>query len=258
MTRQSRDQQAISSLFDHAFSRVGQPEVRRSASPVFDQDFMSADIVSSHQLEFTLETADFLTRVVDQPHDFGLVYNFLSSHLSSPHQPLGRLALKFSTLYQKLYVPAPRAAESRPHLAPRSTSSKQAATLSASAASSMHLGVQRLHQILIEVMPPLQCAPASQAAMEAAQAVLYEQCAPTIDALIASLQTAKDAAARQRLGVRRETRAAGITAPHICCGGGGGVGVHQCGFAGFVLHAIRLALRFSSSLTWAGGWPLED
>ena len=167
MTTKGSEETAIDTLFDNAFSKAGQRDVHRSAPPVLHEHLMTADFVSSHQLEFTVETADFLTRVVDHPREsFGLVYNFLNAHLASPHQPLGRLALQFSTLFQKLFVPAPRA-EGRPHLAPRSASSTRASVLRAAAASSMHLGVRRLHQIVVSVLPPLQDAPASQAAMEA-------------------------------------------------------------------------------------------
>ena len=58
------------------------------------------------QLEYSASTAEWLRRVAEAPHDFALVYNFVSNLLSDSDQPLGALTRRFATLFDSLFLPA--------------------------------------------------------------------------------------------------------------------------------------------------------
>ena len=158
------------------------------------------------QLEYSASTAEWLRRVAEAPHDFALVYNFVSNLLSDSDQPLGALTRRFATLFDSLFLPAHQSslrksfsaeALSEKLAGPAASRSRHKSTI-ASAASSMHLGVNRLHRRCIDVLPPLQCAAASLAAMEAVQAALFELCGPTLHALVGLIVSTEDVALQAR------------------------------------------------------------
>ena len=156
------------------------------------------------RLEYSASTAEWLTRVVEAPHDFALVYNFVSNLLSDSDQPLGALTRRFATLFDTLFLRTHQMQKSFSAEAlteklagPAASRSRHASTI-ASAASSMHLGVNRLHRRCIDVLPPLQCASPSLAAMEAVQAALFELCGPTLHALVGLTVSSEDVALQAR------------------------------------------------------------
>ena len=158
------------------------------------------------QLEYSASTAEWLRRVAEAPHDFALVYNFVSNLLSDSDQPLGALTRRFATLFDSLFLPAHQSSLRKSFSAealteklagPAASRSRHKSTI-ASAASSMHLGVNRLHRRCIDVLPPLQCAAASLAAMEAVQAALFELCGPTLPALVGLIVSTEDVALQAR------------------------------------------------------------
>jgi hypothetical protein len=157
-------------------------------------------------LEYSASTAEWLRRVVEAPHDFALVYNFVSNLLSDSDQPLGALTRRFATLFDSLFLPTHQSSLRKSFSAealteklagPAASRSRHKSTI-ASAASSMHLGVNRLHRRCIDVLPPLQCAAASLAAMEAVQAALFELCGPTLHALVGLIVSTEDVALQAR------------------------------------------------------------
>ena len=161
---------------------------------------------SQLQLEYSASTAEWLRRVAEAPHDFALVYNFVSNLLSDSDQPLGALTRRFATLFDSLFLPAHQSSLRKSFSAealteklagPAASRSRHKSTI-ASAASSMHLGVNRLHRRCIDVLPPLQCAAASLAAMEAVQAALFELCGPTLHALVGLIVSTEDVALQAR------------------------------------------------------------
>ena len=190
----SKQERALFELFDEAFQT--KPPPGRG-----EHGFLIADIVErSHaglRLEYSVSTATWLNNVIENPNDFGLVYNFLAELLSSPQQPLGDLARRFAVHCQQVFMPA---TESLPTATLRGGwSNQQHVSVLAAAANAMQLGVARLHQLTLDVLPPLQCYPAAAAAKEAVQAVLFEMCAPTLEAVIARTASAKDASLQARL-----------------------------------------------------------
>ena len=197
--RAPKAERQITQIFDEPFPAWGPSGASKSqAADVAEQK--SAGV----QLEYSASTAEWLTRVVEAPHDFALVYNFVSNLLSDTDQPLGALARRFATLFDKLFLPAPQSSL-RKSLSAEALSDKFAghaasrhASTVASAASSMHLGVNRLHRRCIDVLPPLQCASPSLAAMEAVQAALFGLCGPTLHALVVLTVTSEDLALQVR------------------------------------------------------------
>ena len=202
-SRQMRGQKAereIALIFDAPFPAPGAPGASGLSGP------QVSDLVEqkSTGLEHSASTAEWLTRVVEAPHDFALVYNFVSNLLSDSDQPLGALTRRFATLFDTLFLPTHQMRKSFSAEAlteklagPAASRSRHASTI-ASAASSMHLGVNRLHRRCIDVLPPLQCASPSLAAMEAVQAALFELCGPTLHALVGLTVSSEDVALQAR------------------------------------------------------------
>ena len=193
--RGGKEERALLQLFEAPFPAAQDRHSPRSATGCSDPP--SVDIVeqksSGLRLEYSKPTAQWLTRVVDAPHDFALVYNFLNALLSDSDQPLGSLARRFSSSYDQLFLPEAELSRALTQptpgkcVAPRAPRSRLAV-----AASAMQLGVYRIHQLCLDVLPPLQCIPASQAAMEAVQAALFELCGPTLHALVMRTVTGED------------------------------------------------------------------
>ena len=195
----------ITRIFDEPFPA---PDASSASTPSESQ---LPDLVEQKsaglQLEYSASTAEWLTRVVEAPHDFALVYNFVSNLLSDSDQPLGALTRRFATLFDSLYfLPTHQSSLRKSFSAealteklagPAASRNRHASTI-ASAASSIHLGVNRLHRRCIDVLPPLQCASASLAAMEAVQAALFELCGPTLHALVGRIVSSEDAALQAR------------------------------------------------------------
>lgn len=200
--RGPKAEQEITRLFDEPFPAPGAPGASGpSESQVSD---LAEQKSAGLQLEYSASTAEFLARVVEAPHDFALVYNFVSNLLSDSDQPLGALTRRFATLFDALFLPTHQMRKSfsaealTEKLAGPAASRNRHASTMASAASSMHLGVNRLHRLCIDVLPPLQCASASLAAMEAVQAALFELCGPTLHALVGLTVSNEDVALQAR------------------------------------------------------------
>ena len=194
--RAQKAEQEIAQIFDETF-----PVPSASRQPGSQVPDLTEQKRAGLRLEYSASTAEWLTRVVEAPHDFALVYNFISNILSDCDQPLGALARRFATLFDKLFLPPQSSlrkslsaeALSEKLAGPARTASRHASNI-ALAASSMHLGVNRLHQLCIDVLPPLQCTSASLAAMEAVQAALFELCGPTLRTLVVLTVTSDDLA----------------------------------------------------------------
>lgn len=208
--RQPKAEREITQIFDEPFPAPGAPGASGSSglqvSDPVEQKSAGPQLESGLRLEYSVSTAEWLTRVVEAPHDFALVYNFVSNLLSDTDQPLGALARRFATLFDKLFLPTPQSSLRKSlsaealteKLAGPAASRQRHASTIASASSSMHLGVDRLHRLCIDVLPPLQCASASLAAMEAVQAALFELCGPTLHALVVLTVSSEDVALQVR------------------------------------------------------------
>ena len=201
--RGQKAEREIALIFDAPFPAPGAPGASGGPSGPQVSDLVEQKSAGL-RLEYSASTAQWLTRVVEAPHDFALVYNFVSNLLSDSDQPLGALTRRFATLFDTLFLRTHQMQKSFSAEAlteklagPAASRSRHASTI-ASAASSMHLGVNRLHRRCIDVLPPLQCASPSLAAMEAVQAALFELCGPTLHALVGLTVSSEDVALQVR------------------------------------------------------------
>ena len=189
-------QAAIERVFDEAFGST-------SGSPVRGDQLTDRVEYAPEglRLSYSIPTAEWLTSVTERPHDFGLVYNFLVEEvLASNKHPLGRLTGEFVSLVGLLFSSGydgrggwsdeSSGAAASPGVVDRRTPL---------AAQCMKIGVNRLHGLVGDVLPPLQQNPGRSFALAAVEAVLFERCGDVLGMLLSGALGQEDSAYEARL-----------------------------------------------------------
>lgn len=168
-------------IFEEAFgSSSGSPEEHALADRV---EYAPEGL----RISYSRPTAEWLTSVTEQPHDFGLVYNFLvEAVLGSASHPLGRVADEFVSL-MGLLSSSGDSCSGGWDVSPGAEDSASPGSVDARpplAAQCMKIGVNRLHGLVTLVLPQLQQNPGRSFALAAVEAVLFDRCSDVLDTLL--------------------------------------------------------------------------
>ena len=196
----------VNQFFGQAFETFG-PSARTERGA---GDAMVGDVIelspAGLRLEYSRQTAEWLTEVVQRPHDYSLIFGYLTQLLSSHQHPLGRLCMEFGVLLCRLLESADPSRLNAPLsttldvLTARTPTSPIAAPPAHSCSSShsdedarercrhgvacMKLGTSKLLSLVLDLLPPLQIGLASRGAADTVQSVLFEASGHAILALL--------------------------------------------------------------------------